>query len=192
MKYFTSPIAVALLLLFGLTVLTSHGALTFTNGVITPTSITVNISGTLDGPEPALKPNIFFVNGDGSEISPGFVIGTVGFSTSSSFTGPNPLFTAGIDSSSSDGFYAFFQGNFTVGASLVGVFSATWSSPVFNLAALPTAGIEVYWGGYAAPTAGFRGVLQGSFKPTAVPEPSSAIIAGLSSLILLRRRRGVN
>lgn len=177
----------------------AEAAVVITNLQLTTTSISFDVSGTLPAlaaVPPTSAQGIFVVNPVLS-ASPGFALNTdFLFAISASFTGTQVLRTgpAGGAILGGPGFGDYGVFNFSAdlggGESLAGTFSATWSAPIMNPAAVTSLGF--YWGMASSVSPVGSGTFLGSAAVNAVPESSgAALLAGGLAAAAGRRRRTV-
>ncbi len=169
-------------------------ALSFTNPVMTSTSFSVTVSGTVPAEIGNVSQNsfqdiIYFTNRSFS-ADPGFVVASTSFqeANSATFTGSQALNTVRTGNLfQGDYFFVGFQSGLSGGEAVNGVVTATWLTPVFD--DLSPVTIDVYIGSVPGQVS-LESPLLGSFL--IVPEPSSAVLVGLACLpaVLRRRRRG--
>jgi hypothetical protein len=174
----------------------AEAAVVITNLVMTTTSISFDISGTMPTTVPGSSPNVIFFTNPSLSASPGFALNTSFTSTNSaSFSGTQPLRSVGGGPAglgfSSFGDYGVFglQEALTASESLMGTFTATWPTPRLNPAAVTS--LDFYWGA----SNGSSHVNTGTFLGSAavggsVPEPSGTalLLCGLATVAARRRR----
>lgn len=163
----------------------SHAAVTISDVVMTPTSVSFSISGTL----PALtgfNDNLLYVtNASNLAASPGFALGEFITSTSSSFSGTqslNSMFTG--STALGDYFLVQFAADLVGNAEINGAFTASFSTEAFDPSQVSS--LNFYWGRNDTPAD------SGTYLGTAavVPEPTGfALLAAGAGLAGLRRRR---
>ncbi len=158
----------------------SQAALTFTNGSFNATTLSVDISGTVEGT--SVGNALFIVD----PSTPGIIKDTLPFSFTSIATG-NVSFSGTLIPSvaiaNSNQIQISFNQTFALQQSINGTLTLSWDLPIFNTDSISP--LEVY--SVLPPT--FSGsMLQGSFTP--VPEPTSILLLGLASFgIIFKRRR---
>ncbi len=175
------PILASLLLATGFILQDADAAISITDFDLTETSVSFNISGTIEGTLPAgTRDFLYFFN---LSAPPRFSLGDSLVATSISFTGSQTLsqVSTGV-SGSGDYFFLDFQDVFAAGESISGSFTATWSSPAFDPSA--TDSLNVYWGHNSTSAA------SGAFQTSVgvIPEPSAAaLLAGAAAFCLASR-----
>ncbi|HMP80503.1 MAG TPA: PEP-CTERM sorting domain-containing protein [Pirellulaceae bacterium] len=158
----------------------------FSDFLITPNSVSFNISGTLPNPAPFFPDAFYFCNPD-INAYPGFSLGFVAAS-SYSFSGVQPLRpgdgVSGGDAGYGDFFYVAFANNLSVGETVSGHLTASWDSDVFDPSQVTS--LDVFWGwnGGLANTGTYLASVN------VIPEPSSVLLLGLG-LVLSVSRRGL-
>lgn len=170
----------------------SHAGLIITNGSIDSTSISFDISGTIEGPIPQSGLNWLFLV-DTSRAN-GW-INSFNIATITSNILVNGL-SNGVDdfwvepdfsNSSHDRLTLNNGSGWSIGDTLSGTFTATWASAIdlsgFN-------GLDVYWGRDPASFDESKGTFQGEFirDRQSVPEPSTFAIFALGMVGLAFRR----
>lgn len=174
---------------------TAGAALVFTHLTLTPTSFSVEISGTLPAAYPKNSlATLYFVNPEAS-ASPGYALQDFAMADAQSIlgSGQNSRFGTG---GSLWGDYAIvnFSRLLAAGETLSGTLSGTWNSAVFDVSKVSS--LNVFWGSdedqghtAAAITGGIPLGIQVPVNPA--PEPGIPMLAGLGSagVCLLWRRR---
>lgn len=179
------PALAAALITFGALVGRADAALTITNWNFTPTSLSFDISGTIDGPVPSsgLKWIFLVDEGGNTNWSPAFTLDiSASINSNISVNGG-----AGIDNfwvetgdPSEDRLTMNRNSGWNIGDTLSGTLNVSWV-PLGSLSATPD--LEFRWGRNG--NNAFAGTLQGT---GAVPEPSSFLL-GLGALPLMARRK---
>lgn len=164
-------------------------AVVVNNLVITGTTISFGISGTLPAGAPAqYRETLYVVNPDPS-ADPGFALGNFKNASSSSFTGSQPLATSTRMLTGGAGFGDYliinFKNELAAGESISGTFTGTWSSTTFDPSQVSS--LNLFWGSDDLSSIN-TGALLGA---VAVPEVSSVslLIAGAAVVLPIRRRR---
>ncbi|MDB4300810.1 PEP-CTERM sorting domain-containing protein [bacterium] len=177
----------ATLITFGSLAGGANAALTITNFDLQSTSISFDISGTIEGPAPSEGLSyLFFVdaNGNGDYDDAPFQTPTIAqnIAVNGSTPAVSSMWIENADITE-DRITLHNDSLWNVGDVLSGSFSASWASPI-DTAPL-TNGMEVRWGRNKGTA--LQGTLQGT--ASAVPEPSSALLLGLSTLGVVARRK---
>ena len=166
-----------------------HAQINVTDFLISETTVSFDISGTLPSPAPAnLEFALIFSNPDPFAL-PGFVLEDFVSAFNVSFTGTqflDPVFPASTGGESfGDYFFFLFADDRFVGEEIKGSFDATWDAPVFDPSAVNS--LEMYWG-----AATDQGPVNSGTLLTAVPvpEPDGALLLlmCLPALHMLFRR----
>lgn len=165
----------------------SKGAMTVDQFQITSNSIQFHVSGTLAGP-PSLANDVFYIVNNNANASPGFVLADFVNAVTYSFTGSQTLSMARTGTPMfGDYLFFVFATPLASGDVIDGIFTATWSSTVFNPTAA-TGGTKLYWG-----TENFdedsvtSGVLLGDVST--VPEPSGVMLGAIALAMVAGRRK---
>jgi hypothetical protein len=169
----------------------SEAAVSIVNFQLTTTSLSFDISGTMPAAPPADLAYTFFILNPNPAASPGFALGNFTLASTKSFTGTQSLFGILTGGTSFGDYVAIVFGSdsatvsLTPGQAISGTFSATWSTPVFDPAAVTE--LDVSWGNAGGSTIGGGVLLAGSVP---VPEPSGAalLLSGLAVAAGRRRR----
>jgi hypothetical protein len=166
----------------------SQAAVSIVNFQLTATTLSFDISGTMPATAPANNRNGFAIINPDFAASPGFALGNFTSANTRSFTGTQAL--SGILTGNSSGDYALvlFSSPLTAGEAISGTFSATWSTPAFDPAAVTQ--LNVQWGSTNGSSVG-DGVQLALVPVNApVPEPSGAalLLTGLAVAAGRRRR----
>ena len=162
----------------------ANAAVIISNYDMSVNSVSFSIAGELPSTVPPGSPfGLAFYNPD-IFSSPGFVLGpNFLMASSSSFIGSQSLDLVQIGrASSGDYFFILFDSDLAAEEAINGDFSASWSSDVFDPAAINS--INVEWG---LGNSGIGSSVQ--LGSVSVPEPSSALLGGAGVFLLLVSRR---
>lgn len=192
-KHTKAAILAASLISLGTLAGGANAAITLSDVSATSNTITFTIAGTIDGPAPAANTNFLFLSSsiDGASFlsAQDFAPGTSG----SGLIGGSAITLFFIENSSGNDRLSFGTiSPFSAGDSVSGTFTITTASNIIDPAALLDDGVSLHWGRVTSDASvgasTHTGTFQGAFN---VPEPSSALLLGLSAfgLTVARRRR---
>lgn len=156
--------------------------------LITDSSMSFDISGTLSGPTPPFGNDVLYFVNNGAEPAPFVLPASFETPLSHTWTGSQslnpsfPVFTG--NPSFGDYFGVYFNSALSVGEAVSGKVTATFAPGTFQPTAVSS--IKVVWGSGDSSFA--AGTTQAIF---AVPEPSSALLISTLGFGLLARRRRV-
>ena len=166
----------------------THGAISITRFILTPTSVSFDISGTM----PATRPDgffdsIFFVNPSPS-ANPGFALGDFLDAASYSFTGvqqlrasPLPIATGGTFFG--DYFYVALRNALSPNEAISGTVSASWSSLAFEVSRVSA--LNVFWGADSSGSP-WTGTVLGQVS---IPEPTCGLLIVVGTVGVASRRK---